>query len=57
MSHGKVIVLDSPSEIKRKYGVGYNLIIELKQQNNNVDDIRESPIKAKIEDLVLKTDF
>jgi hypothetical protein len=28
MSHGKVIALDSPNGIKRKYGVGYNLIIE-----------------------------
>lgn len=31
MSHGKVIALDTPSEIKRKFGVGYNLIIELKK--------------------------
>ena len=31
MSHGKVIVLDTPSEIKRKFGVGFNLIIELRK--------------------------
>ena len=31
MSHGKVIALDSPLGIKRKYGVGYNLIIEANQ--------------------------
>ena len=28
MSHGKVIALDTPIEIKRKNGVGYNLILE-----------------------------
>lgn len=28
MSHGKVIALDTPLGIKRRYGVGYNLIIE-----------------------------
>lgn len=28
MSHGKVIALDTPSGIKRQYGVGYTLIIE-----------------------------
>lgn len=31
MSHGKVIALDSPIGIKRKYGVGYNLILEANQ--------------------------
>lgn len=30
MSHGKVIALDSPLGIKRRYGVGYNLIIEVR---------------------------
>ena len=28
MSHGKVIALDTPLGIKRRYGVGYNLILE-----------------------------
>lgn len=28
MSHGKVIALDNPLGIKRKYGVGYKLILE-----------------------------
>lgn len=28
MSHGKVIACDTPIGIKRRYGVGYNLIIE-----------------------------
>ncbi len=31
MSHGKVINLDTPAEIKKKFGVGYNLIIELRK--------------------------
>lgn len=55
MSHGKVIALDTPSEIKRKFGVGYNLIIELKKQSS--EDISESPIKSLIEDLILKSNF
>ena len=28
MSHGKVIADDTPIGIKRRYGVGYNLILE-----------------------------
>ena len=28
MSHGKVIVLDTPNGIKKQYGVGYTLIVE-----------------------------
>lgn len=31
LSHGKVIAHDTPLEIKRNYGVGYNLIVEAKQ--------------------------
>jgi len=34
MSHGKVIALDSPIGIKRRYGVGYNLILELVNFNS-----------------------
>ena len=57
MSHGKAIVLDSPSEIKRKFGVGYNLIIELKKQSNNGEDIRENPVRTKIKDLLLEANL
>ena len=32
MSHGRVISLDTPDEIKRKFGVGYNVYIEAKHQ-------------------------
>ena len=30
MSHGKIIALDTPSAIKRNFGVGFDLIIEQK---------------------------
>jgi hypothetical protein len=33
MSHGKVIALDTPIGIKRRYGVGYNMIIEATQNH------------------------
>jgi ATP-binding cassette, subfamily A (ABC1), member 3 len=33
MSHGKVIANDTPIGIKRRYGVGYNLILEAQQQH------------------------
>jgi len=47
MSYGKVIALDTPEEIKRKYGVGYNIIVEIKKENQtqNLNDIRESPLR------------
>jgi len=32
MSHGKIIGLDTPDEIKRKFGVGYNVLVEIKHQ-------------------------
>lgn len=32
MSHGRIIGLDKPDEIKRKFGVGYNVFIEIKHQ-------------------------
>jgi hypothetical protein len=28
MSHGRLIALDTPENIKKHFGVGYNLIIE-----------------------------
>ena len=30
MSHGRVISMDTPDEIKRKFGVGYNVYVEAK---------------------------
>jgi len=44
MSQGKIISLDTPSEIKRKFGVGYNIYIEAKHQYESQMD--EGQIKA-----------
>ena len=30
MSHGKLLALDTPFNIKKQFGVGYNLLIEPK---------------------------
>lgn len=30
MSHGKLLALDTPFNIKKRFGVGYNLLIEAK---------------------------
>ena len=37
MANGKVVVLDTPQNIKHKYGVGYTLIVE--QLENNKQDL------------------
>lgn len=42
MSHGKVIALDTPNNIKRRFGVGYNVFIE----PVNVNDMNPAQIKA-----------
>lgn len=34
MSHGKVIALGTPGNIKRRFGVGYNVYIEPRDQAN-----------------------
>ncbi len=34
MSHGKVIALGNPMDIKKKFGVGYMVIIEPKSAHN-----------------------
>ena len=28
MSHGKVVALDTPQNIKKRFGVGYNIFVE-----------------------------
>lgn len=41
MSHGKVIANDNPIGIKKRYGVGYNLIIEARPSHGNfTEDLR-----------------
>jgi hypothetical protein len=32
MAQGKIVVLDTPKEIKRSYGVGYTLVVEKNEQ-------------------------
>ena len=34
MSHGKVIALGTPANIKRRFGVGYNVFVELRSNFN-----------------------
>ena len=34
MSHGKLLALDTPFNIKKQFGVGYNLLIEPKGQQH-----------------------
>lgn len=36
MSHGKVIALDTPSQIKTNHGVGYTLIVESSRRNESI---------------------
>jgi hypothetical protein len=38
MSRGIVIALDSPSAIKRAFGLGYNLVIEPAANANSMPD-------------------
>ena len=42
MSHGKVVALDTPQNIKRRFGVGYNIFVEAKyDQNRSNEQIKE----------------
>ena len=42
MSHGKVVALDTPQNIKRRFGVGYNIFVEAKyDQNRSNERIKE----------------
>ena len=55
MSHGKVIALGSPGNIKRRFGVGYNLYVEPRSsQNLSNDQIRDS--LATVERIFLNRD-
>jgi ABC-type multidrug transport system ATPase subunit len=48
MSHGKIVVEDTPEKIKVKFGVGYTLIVEWENKNNrsfNQDRASLSPTK------------
>lgn len=60
MSHGKILTLDTSFNIKKKFGVGYNLLIEsrvseeaiingVRSKSNNIE------IKDKIDHVVLRS--
>ena len=38
MSHGRIINLDTPHEIKRKFGVGYSIYVEARHEYENMLD-------------------
>ena len=42
MSHGHIVVQDVPAEIKRKFGVGYTLIVEWDGPEYNQKESLES---------------
>ena len=44
MSHGKVVVLDTPGKIKKMFGVGYNVYVEPKHADimRNARELRDS---------------
>ena len=44
MSHGRLIGLDTPDEIKRRFGVGYNVYLEPKHHLE--DQLDNEAIKA-----------
>lgn len=53
MSHGKLLTLDTPFNIKKKFGVGYNLQIEPR-----LEHVEEFPqIKKEIEKLLYHGDI
>ena len=41
MSHGRIISLDTPSDIKRKFGVGYNIFCEVKHEFEQALDLEQ----------------
>ena len=50
MSHGKLLALDTPFNIKKRFGVGYNLLIEPKSQQDLEQFLK---YKQAIDDVVL----
>jgi ABC-2 type transport system ATP-binding protein len=52
MSHGKIIALDTPTALKRNFGVGYDLLIE------KLSDQDEAALpEEQINQAVLEMDF
>jgi hypothetical protein len=52
MSHGKVVVLQTPDQMKRNFGVGHTLLISNRDQNSK----QELP-KGEIKALIIDGDF
>ena len=48
MSHGKVVALDTPQNIKKRFGVGYNIFVEPRyDQERSQKEVKELLDKAK----------
>ena len=41
MAQGKIVVLDTPKEIKRTYGVGYTLVVEKNDNAAQNEEVKE----------------
>ena len=52
MSHGKIIALDTPTALKRNFGVGYDLLIE----NLKDGDESELPVE-RLDQVVIDMDL
>jgi hypothetical protein len=51
MSHGKIVTLDTPKNIKRSFGVGYNFFVEPK--SNDLSAEEKQALYAKARDIFL----
>lgn len=38
MSHGKIVTLETPKNIKRSFGVGYNFFVEPRDSNTSAEE-------------------
>ena len=52
MSHGKIVTLDTPKNIKRSFGVGYNFFVEPK--SNDLSGQEKQALYAKARDIFLR---
>ena len=52
MSHGKLLALDTPFNIKKRFGVGYNLLIEPKVISNQTEF---QSIKPELDEVIMST--
>ena len=53
MSQGKLLALDTAQNIKRRFGVGYNLLLEPKAQG--IEGLSQfQKAKSQIDDIILR---